>query len=69
VSERRRDDCLAGGESKAVIGRTIWGAMPAPVPYFDLVREMKNAFNYRLQLVSYARQHGIKAGAYPNRHK
>ncbi len=37
--------------------------MPAPVPYFDVVREMKNAFNYRLQLVTYARQHGIKAAA------
>ncbi len=37
--------------------------MPAPVPYFDVVRHMKNAFNYRLQLVTYARQHGIKAAA------
>jgi len=39
--------------------------MSAPVPYFDLVRQMKNAFNYRLQLVSYARQHGIKKAARP----
>ena len=37
--------------------------MPAPVPYFDVVREMKNAFNYRLRLVMDARQHGIKAAA------
>ncbi len=37
--------------------------MPAPVPYFDVVRQMKNAFNYRLQLVAYARQHGIKKAA------
>ena len=37
--------------------------MPAPVPYFDVVRHMKNAFNYRLQLVTYACQHGIKAAA------
>ena len=37
--------------------------MPAPVAYFDVIREMKNAFNYRLQLVTYARQHGIKAAA------
>jgi len=37
--------------------------MSAPVPYFDVVRQMKNAFNYRLQLVTYARQHGIKAAA------
>ena len=37
--------------------------MPAPVPDFDVVRQMKNAFNYRLQLVTYARQHGIKAAA------
>lgn len=37
--------------------------MPAPVPYFDVVRQMKNAFNYRLQMVLYAQQHGIKAAA------
>lgn len=37
--------------------------MPAPVPYFDVIRQMKNAFNYRLQLVTWARQRGIKAAA------
>ncbi len=37
--------------------------MSAPVPYFDLVRQMKNAFNYRLGLVTHARQCGIKATA------
>jgi hypothetical protein len=37
--------------------------MSAPVPYFDLVRQMKNAFNYRLRLVTCARQQGIKAAA------
>jgi transposase len=37
--------------------------MPAPVPYFDVVRQMKNAFDYRLRLVTYARRHGIKAAA------
>jgi len=37
--------------------------MPAPVPYFDVVRDMKNAFNYRLRLVTHAHQHGIKAAA------
>jgi transposase len=37
--------------------------MSAPVPYFDVVRHMKNAFNYRLRLVTHARQHGIKAAA------
>ena len=37
--------------------------MPAPVPYFDLIRHMPNAFHYRLHLVAYARQHGIKAAA------
>jgi transposase len=37
--------------------------MPAPVAYFDVVRPMKNAFNYRLRLVTHARQHGIKAAA------
>jgi len=34
-----------------------------PPRYFDLIREMKNAFNHRLRLVSYARQHGLKAAA------
>ena len=37
--------------------------MCAPVPYFDQVRQMKNAFNFRLQLVTYAPQHGIKKTA------
>ncbi len=37
--------------------------MHSPAPYFDLIREMKNAFNHRLRLVHYARQHGIKAAA------
>ena len=37
--------------------------MPAPVPYFDVVREMKNAFNYRLRLVAHAREHGLKDAA------
>jgi transposase len=37
--------------------------MAAPVRYFDVVRQMNNAFNYRLQLVTYARQRGIKAAA------
>jgi transposase len=37
--------------------------MSAPVPYFDVVRQMKNAFSYRLRLVTPARQHGLKAAA------
>ena len=37
--------------------------MPTPVPYFDVVRQMPNAFNYRLRLVTHARQHGIEAAA------
>ena len=32
-------------------------------PYFDLIREMKNAYNHRLRLVAHARQHGIQATA------
>jgi transposase len=35
----------------------------AAVPYFDLVRNLKNAFNFRLQLVQQAREHGIKPTA------
>ena len=37
--------------------------MSAPVPYFDLVRQMPNALNFRLRLVTHARQHGMKAAA------
>jgi transposase len=37
--------------------------MPAPVRYFDVVRHMKNAFNYRLRLATHARQQGLKAAA------
>jgi helix-turn-helix protein len=31
--------------------------------YFDLVREMKNAYNHRLRLVESAKQRGIKPTA------
>ena len=34
-----------------------------PAPYFDLIREMRSAYNHRLRLTQYARQHGIKAAA------
>jgi len=37
--------------------------MSAPVPYFDVVRQMQNPFSYRLGLVTHARQHGLKAAA------
>ena len=37
--------------------------MSSPAPYFDLVREMSNAYNHRLRLVHSARQSGIKATA------
>jgi len=37
--------------------------MVAPAPYYDLIREMRNAYNYRLRLVQHARQHGIKPAA------
>ena len=34
-----------------------------PAVYFDLIREMKSAYNHRLRLVQYGRQQGIKAAA------
>ena len=37
--------------------------MSSPAPYFDLVREMKDAYNHRLRLVDSARHNGIKATA------
>ncbi len=37
--------------------------MVAPAPYYELVREMRDAYNHRLRLVQYARQHGIKPAA------
>ncbi len=37
--------------------------MTGPPPYFDRIRRMKNPFNYHLSLVSFARQHGIRAAA------
>ncbi len=37
--------------------------MTSPVPYYDLVREMRDAFNHRLRLVESARQRGIKPTA------
>jgi transposase len=32
-------------------------------PYYDLVGEMRDAYNHRLRLVEYARQHGLKPAA------
>src|SRR5439155_26448746 len=37
--------------------------MPTSARYFDLVREMKNAYNHRLRLVESAKQRGIKPTA------
>ena len=37
--------------------------MVTPARYFDLVREMRDAYNHRLRLVESARQRGIKATA------
>ena len=37
--------------------------MATPARYFDLVREMKNAYNHRLRLVESAQQRGIKPTA------
>jgi hypothetical protein len=38
-------------------------AMSAPVPYFQVVRQMKKAFDYRLRMVMDAHRDGIKAAA------
>ena len=37
--------------------------MTSPAPYFDLIRDMRDAYNHRLRLVQSARQWGIKATA------
>ena len=37
--------------------------MPTSARYFDLVREMKNAYNHRLRLVESAKERGIKPTA------
>ena len=37
--------------------------MAFPIRYFDLVREMRDAYNHRLRLVQYARREGIKPAA------
>ena len=37
--------------------------MTSPVPYYDLVREMRDAYNHRLRLVDSARQRGLKPTA------
>ena len=36
---------------------------PPPLRYFELIRQMKNPFNYRIGLVDYARSHGLKAAS------
>ncbi len=37
--------------------------MPTYARYFELVREMKQAYNHRLRLVESAKQSGIKPSA------
>jgi transposase-like protein len=37
--------------------------MAAPARYYDLVREMRDAYNHRLRLVESARQRGVKPTA------
>src|SRR5712691_5620200 len=37
--------------------------VPVPARYFDLIREMRDAYNHRLRLVESARQRGIKPTA------
>ncbi len=37
--------------------------MATPARYYDLIREMRDAYNHRLRLVQYARQHGLKPTA------
>ncbi len=37
--------------------------VPSPVPYYDLVGEMRDAFNHRWRLVESARQRGLKPTA------
>ena len=37
--------------------------LPHAAPYYDLVREMKNAYNHRLRMVESARHRGIKPTA------
>jgi len=60
----RRELATLVGRTKAGAGRAQnRPAMSNPVRYFDLIREMKNALNLRMRLVSYASQHSIKAGA------
>ena len=48
--------------SRAASATKMAGLMAA-ARYFDLIREMKNAYNHRLRLVESARQRGIKPTA------
>lgn len=43
--------------------RAAYNRRPVTAPYYDLIREMKNAYNHRLRLVESARQRGIKPTA------
>ena len=52
-----------GGRSRAARRAYNPVAMTAPARYFDLVREMNNAYNHRLRLVESARQRGLKPTA------
>ena len=61
MSEKRRSELAARlGESRAARAYT---PRMAATRYFDLVREMRDAYNHRLRLVQSARDRGIKPTA------
>ncbi len=62
--ERRR---LPWGETQAAAGGPDFSPMAASVLYFELLRHMKNAFDFHLRLVVFARRHGIKSTAQASR--
>ncbi len=64
MSEKRLQELAArlGGEPGGA-SRLESGRHGCPARYFDLVREMKDAYNHRLCLVESARQRNLKRSA------
>ena len=64
ASPKRRLEMAARlGESRAARCEQNRHAMPASVRYFDLLREMRDAYNHRLRLVESVKERDIKPTA------
>lgn len=58
-----RSERLFHSRARRRVVRAAYNRRPVTAPYFDLIREKKDAYNHRLRLVESARQRGLKPTA------